>query len=43
VEIVKAFSRLKEVESGSINVYGLIEVEAVPLRICALRKDADSE
>jgi hypothetical protein len=43
VEIVKAFSGLKEGESGSINVHCLIDGEAVPLRICALRKDADSE
>jgi hypothetical protein len=43
VEILERFRGLEEGESRSIAVYGKIEGELVPLRLCGLRKDGDSE
>jgi hypothetical protein len=43
VRITEQFQGLGEGESGSIQVYGMINGRPEPLRICALRKDRDSE
>jgi hypothetical protein len=43
VSITETFKGLGEGESGSIRVYCRIEGEAVPMRICGLRKDKESE
>jgi hypothetical protein len=43
VEILEGFRGLEEGESRSIVVYGKIGGELVPLRLCGLRKDGDSE
>lgn len=43
LKLTEAFGGLGEGEYGSREVYCRIEGEVVPLRICALRKDGDSE
>jgi hypothetical protein len=43
IDLIESLSGLKEGESRSIAVNYQVNGEYVPLRICALRKDADSE
>jgi hypothetical protein len=43
IELLDQFADLKEGESGSIQVYYRVNGQDIPLRVCAMRKDQDSE
>jgi hypothetical protein len=43
IELLDQFADLKEGESGSIQVYCRVNGQDIPVRVCALRKDQDSE
>jgi hypothetical protein len=43
IELLDQFVDLKEGESGSIQVYYRVDGQDIPLRVCAMRKEQESE
>jgi hypothetical protein len=43
IELLDQFADLEEGESGSVQVYYWVNGQDIPIRVCAMRKDQDSE